>query len=207
MENRKSHWEQVYSSKSDTEVSWFQETPGPSLDLLKVVGAQHHEAIIDVGGGASKLVDNLVAAGFDDVTVLDISAAALASSQRRLGAGASSVDWIVADITQWKPDREYDIWHDRAVFHFLTDLSEQQAYVDCLIGGLAIGGRAIIGTFAPDGPEKCSGLPVARHDIRSLSALLGGRFEVLDSRRHAHETPWGSVQNFQYGTFRRVGGS
>lgn len=200
--DRKSHWERVYSDKEETEVSWFQETPAPSLDLLKMVNARRESAIVDIGGGASRLVDALVEAGYADVTVLDLSSAALLTAQRRLGAQADRVAWIAADVTRWEPERRYDVWHDRAAFHFLTEPADQHAYVERVRRALKQDGHVIIGTFAPDGPEKCSGLTVVRHDAASLSALLGPRFRLVDSRSHEHGTPWGFVQKFQFSTFR-----
>jgi SAM-dependent methyltransferase len=202
--DRKAHWENVYAAKGEAEVSWFQATPVPSLELLELVGAQPSSAIIDIGGGASRLVDCLLARGFENVTVLDLSATALASARARLGDKGDKVKWITADATQWRPPENYDVWHDRATFHFLTREEEQSAYIQRLRQALRRGGHAIIGTFAPDGPEKCSGLPVARHDAESLSAILGADFVLVDSRRHEHATPWQAVQKFQFSTFRRV---
>lgn len=199
---RQAHWENVYSSKGEAEVSWFQETPAPSLELIALVGASRHSTVIDVGGGASRLVDCLVAEGYDDVTVLDLSAAALAKADARIGDRPIKVRWLVADATTWEPSRSYDVWHDRAAFHFLTDANDQAAYVDRLRRGLQRGGHAIIGTFAPGGPDKCSGLPVARHDAKSLGETLGAEFVLIDTRRHEHPTPWGATQHFQFSTFR-----
>ncbi len=202
--DRETHWENVYSSKGEAEVSWFQETPAPSLELLGLTGAQSSSAIIDIGGGASRFVDSLLAQGFESVTVLDLSAAALASARARLGSKGNRVKWIVADATEWQPSEIYDVWHDRATFHFLTGEKEQNAYIQRLKHALRVGGHVIIGTFALDGPEKCSGLPVARHSAESLAALLGTDFALVDSRRHEHSTPWGAVQKFQFSTFQRV---
>ncbi len=201
---RKAHWENVYSTKDETAVSWFQETPSPSLELLDFIGAEKSSAIIDVGGGASRLVDHLLARNFANVTVLDLSAKALAASRARLGDEGDKVKWIAADATEWRPSEIYDIWHDRAAFHFLTGEDAQDAYLRRLRQALRPGGHAIIGTFALDGPEKCSGLPVCRHSPESLAALLGPDFALLDSRRHEHATPWASVQKFQFSAFRRI---
>ncbi|MEH2517048.1 trans-aconitate methyltransferase [Bradyrhizobium sp. AZCC 1610] len=206
---RQAHWENVYTTKGENEVSWFQQSPAPSLELIVQAGTTHASAIIDIGGGASRLVDNLVEQGFEDVTVLDLSGAALAAAksrlESRLGAGAERVSWIVADATTWEPARPYDIWHDRAAFHFLTDASDRAAYIARLERGLKIGGHAIIATFAPDGPEKCSGLPVARYDSASLGRTLGATFKLVHTQRHEHATPWDSRQNFQFSVFRRDG--
>jgi SAM-dependent methyltransferase len=204
--SRQNHWEQVYSSKSEKEVSWFQETPAPSLELIELVGATRGSGIIDIGGGASRLVDSLVWQGYQDVTVLDVSAAALASARSRIGDKADRVKWITADITTWEPPRAYDVWHDRAAFHFLTEGGDQAAYVARLRRALQVGGHAIIATFALDGPERCSGLPVTRYDANRLSAALGPGLELIDTRRHEHTTPWGAAQKFQFSTFRRAQG-
>jgi trans-aconitate methyltransferase len=201
--SRQNHWENVYASKGETQVSWFQETPAPSLELVELVGAVRNSAIIDIGGGASRLVDSLVSRGYEDVTVLDLSAAALASARSRMGDKADQVSWIAADVTTWEPLRSYDVWHDRAAFHFLTDPNDQTAYVARLRRALRPGGHAIIGTFALDGPERCSGLIVSRYDASRLAATLGGGFELIDARRHDHITPWGATQKFQFSTFRR----
>lgn len=201
---RKAHWENVYSTKAETAVSWFQETPVPSLELLERLGAKKASGIIDIGGGESRLVDHLLARGFADITVLDLSAAALAASRARLGDKADKVKWLAADATEWEPTEAYDIWHDRAAFHFLTDASAQDAYLRRLRQALRPGGHVIFGTFALDGPEKCSGLAVCRHSSESLAALLGRDFVLIDSRRHEHATPSRSVQKFQFSAFRRV---
>lgn len=202
---RSTHWNGVYASRAEAEVSWFQETPAPSLELLDLAGVTPESAVVDIGGGLSRLVDELAARGFRDLTVLDISGSALASARARLGKAGDRVAWIESDIVSWTPQRQYDVWHDRAAFHFLTDRADQAAYVERLKAALRPGGHAIIGTFAPDGPEKCSGLPVARHDADSLAAILGAEFSLVHTRRHAHVTPAGATQNFQFSVFRRAG--
>ena len=203
-ESRQAHWENVYTSKGENEVSWFQENPAPSLELIAQVGAAPTSAIIDIGGGASRLVDCLTDRGFADVTVLDLSGAALDAAKARLGRRADRVHWVVADATIWEPARTYDIWHDRAAFHFLTEQQDRAAYIARLKRGLKAGGHAIIATFALDGPEKCSGLPVARYDSASLGKTLGPMFQLVHTVRHEHATPWGSQQVFQFSVFRRV---
>ncbi len=202
-ESRQAHWQGVYTRKGEDEVSWFQENPAPSLELIAHAGARPASAIVDIGGGASRLVDNLVDLGFEDITVLDLSGAALETAKRRLGDRAARVDWIVADATVWEPPKAYDIWHDRAAFHFLTEDHDRAAYVARLERGLKIGGCAIIATFALDGPERCSGLPVMRYDTVSLGQTLGRTFQLVDTRRHVHATPWGAEQSFQFSLFRR----
>lgn len=201
--NRQAHWDRVYTTKGETEVSWFQERPALSLDLFQAAGATPRSAVVDIGGGASRLVDALVALGYEDVTVLDIAGAALDAARVRLGQKAASVRWLVADVTRWQPDRQYDLWHDRATFHFLVDEADRRAYVDTLRRALASGGHAVIGTFAPDGPERCSGLPIVRYDPASLAATLGPDFALVESRREAHQTPAGAIQSFNFGLFRR----
>jgi SAM-dependent methyltransferase len=202
-EGRQAHWDGVYTKKGENEVSWFQENPAPSLELIAQVGATSASAIIDIGGGASRLVDNLVERGFENVTVLDLSEAALEAAKARLRDRAAQVHWIVADATVWEPLRAYDIWHDRAAFHFLTEDRDRAAYVARLELALKVGGYAIIATFALDGPERCSGLPVVRYDPVSLGQTLGRAFQLVDTRRHAHATPWRTEQSFQFSVFRR----
>ena len=202
-ESRQAHWQNVYTKKGENEVSWFQENPAPSLELIAQVGATSTSAIIDIGGGASRLVDNLVELDFENVTVLDLSEAALEAAKDRLGGRATRVQWIVADATVWEPREAYDIWHDRAAFHFLTEERDRAAYIARLEGALKVGGHAIIATFALDGPERCSGLAVVRYDPVSLGQTLGRTFQLVDTRRHAHATPWGSNQSFQFSVFRR----
>lgn len=201
---RQAHWQAVYQDKGEDRVSWFQATPAISLDLIRAVGAKANAAIIDVGGGASRLVDGLVAEGYRDLTVLDLSANAIALAKVRLGAAAAAVDWIVADVTQWRPERHYDVWHDRAAFHFLTDAADRAAYIERLTAALRPGGHAIIATFALDGPERCSGLPVVRYDAERLAATLGDAFSLVETRRHDHQTPLGGIQHFQFSVFRRA---
>jgi 2-polyprenyl-3-methyl-5-hydroxy-6-metoxy-1,4-benzoquinol methylase len=200
--DRQTHWEQVYRTKSENEVSWFQTHPATSLQLVAATGADRSSAVIDVGGGASRLVDALVMEGYLSITVLDVSQAALATAKKRLGPRAQAVTWITADVTQWEPRDQYDVWHDRAAFHFLTDPDDRNAYVARLTQALRPGGQAIIGTFSLQGPERCSGLAVVRYDARSLGETLGPAFELLETRDEEHRTPWGSAQQFQFSRYR-----
>jgi SAM-dependent methyltransferase len=202
--NRKAHWETVYTTKGENEVSWFQESPEASLELIDLAHPTPASTIVDIGGGASRLVDRLIARGLNHVTVLDLSEAALEAAKARLGERASRVRWIVADVTKWEPTELYDIWHDRAAFHFLTDPADRAAYVACMKRTVKPGGHVIIGTFAIDGPEKCSGLPVNRYDATSLARELGEGLVLVDARRHDHSTPWKSAQRFQFCIFRRT---
>ena len=199
---RQKHWQSVYTSKRETEVSWFEENPAPSVDLIALVGAGRSSAVIDIGGGASRLVDRLILQGYEDLTVLDISAAALEAAKARIGERAQQVHWLVADVTTWEPSRVYDVWHDRATFHFLVEPADQAAYVVRLRRALRPGGHTIIGAFALDGPEMCSGLPVARYDDESLGKALGPAFLLVDTRRYDHLTPRGATQHFQFSVFR-----
>lgn len=202
--DRQAHWQNVYQTKGEGEVSWFQENPEISLDLIRATGVPPDASIIDIGGGASRLADALVEQGFNSVSVLDLSEKALATSRARLGPRASSVDWIVADVTTWQPSKTYDLWHDRAAFHFLTEPGDRAAYADCVRKAVRTGGHLIIGTFASDGPERCSGLPVVRHNAGSLGQILGPSFDLMESRRHDHKTPGGNIQRFQFGRFQRI---
>lgn len=185
-------------------MSWYQDNPAPSLELIALAGVSSDSSIIDIGGGASRLVDHLLAGNFERITVLDLSSAALDAARARLGEQANKVRWEVADITQWSPPQRYDLWHDRAAFHFLTATADRSAYSERVKTAVVPGGHVIIGTFAPDGPDRCSGLPIVRHDAASLSAVLGPGFTLIDSRRHDHVTPWGAVQHFHFSTFRRA---
>jgi trans-aconitate methyltransferase len=202
--DRRGHWETVYQTKAETDVSWFQENPAISLELIEMLGVAPQTSVIDVGGGASRLVDVLLDRGFDALTVLDISEPALAATKARLGKRADHVHWVAADVTQWEPKETYGLWHDRAAFHFLTEAADRAAYAERVARAVPPGGHVIIATFAPDGPERCSGLPVHRHDAASISACLGEAFSLVDTRRHDHRTPGGSVQRFQFSSFRRI---
>ena len=202
-ENRRAHWQSIYTAKAEREVSWFQNDSQPSLTLIEETGSPS-SAVIDIGGGASHLVDGLLNRGFLDLTILDLSSAALAAAKARVGRRAERIKWIVADITTWKPSRVYDVWHDRATFHFMVAESDRAAYLSRLARVLRPGGHAIIATFAPDGPEQCSGLPVRRYDAEALGQALGAGFQLMGTRRHEHVTPWGTSQAFQFSIFRRV---
>jgi len=200
---RQSHWQNVYLKKGEREVSWSQADPQPSLGLIEKFARGRNAAIVDIGGGASRLVDALLAHGFAAITVLDVSDAALQSVKARLGGSAASVRWIAADATDWQPPGTFDIWHDRAAFHFLVEEKDRAAYLDRLHAGVKPGGHAIIATFARDGPEKCSGLPVQRYSPESLAKTIGSAFDLVEHQLHRHVTPWGAVQSFQFSVLRR----
>ena len=197
------HWNQMYSTRQEQQLSWFEETPAISLELLLTPKLDIHAPVLDVGGGTSRLVDALLDRGFTQPAVLDISAAALEESKRRLVTRASQVRWIVADITTWEPDGQYSAWHDRAVFHFLTTEEQRLAYRAALEQAVVPGGVVVIGTFALDGPERCSGLPVRRYSPESLAAELGPAFACTAVRSTDHATPAGKVQRFQFSRFDR----
>lgn len=202
--SREQHWQEVYSTKDEAEVSWFQDRPQTSLGLIAQTGLSSDASLIDIGGGASRLVDALLAAGWRDIAVLDIAGAALAKARVRLGPQGAGVDWIVADITAWQPRRRYDLWHDRAVFHFLASPGDRAAYKAALRSAIAPGGHVVIGSFALDGPERCSGLPVQRYSPETLSAELGPDYVLEQALQEDHHTPAGRVQHFQFSRFRRV---
>ena len=195
----KEHWNQVYESKRPDAVSWFQEHAEQSMRLIRATGVPLGASIIDVGGGASTLVDDLLRCGHDAVTVLDLSAAALSAAQRRLGPDAQRVKWIEADVTTVElAPHAYDLWHDRAVFHFLTTPAQRQAYVAAVLRSVKPGGHVIVATFAEDGPTHCSGLPVMRYNADGLHAEFGAPFTLLRQEKEEHHTPGGAVQKFIY---------
>lgn len=199
--DRKQHWEDVYRQKPDDTLSWFQPRPEISLELIHAAGLLKTDAIIDVGGGVSRLVDDLLSEDFTDITVLDIAEQALRKSQVRLGVSANKVHWIATDVTTWQPARKYRVWHDRAAFHFLTEAAERMAYRKTLEAALAPGGTTILVSFAQDGPEHCSGLPVQRYSPETLAAELGPKFRLTAHRVEAHHTPADRIQQFQYSVF------
>jgi SAM-dependent methyltransferase len=201
--DRQTHWQSIYQSKDEREVSWFQDSAEPSLALIEEV-ASPSSAVIDIGGGASRLAGALLKRGFLDLTVLDLSSAALAAAEAQIGGGAERIQRIVADVTAWEPSRAYDVWHDRATFHFMVAESDRAAYVSRLTRALKPSGHAIIATFALDGPEQCSGLPVRRYSAETLGRSLGPAFRLVSTRHHKHVTPWGVAQSFQFSVFRHI---
>ncbi len=193
------HWNKVYETKASDNVSWFQEHAEQSLRLIRATGVPTSASIIDVGGGASTLVDDLLLNGYTSLSVLDLSAKALAAARQRLGARANEVEWITADITHAAlPVHTYDVWHDRAVFHFLTTPEQRRAYVDTVLRALKPGGHVIVATFAEDGPLQCSGLPVMRYSPKGLHTEFGAPFTLLQHEQEEHHTPSGAVQRFVY---------
>lgn len=197
--DRQQHWEKVYRDKAPDAVSWYRLHLERSIELIERAAPDRGAAIIDVGGGESTLVDDLLRAGYRDVSVLDISPAAIAFAQRRLGALAAGVSWWAADVTTAElPDRRYDVWHDRAVFHFLTEAEQRVAYVRQVARAVKPGGHVIVATFGPEGPLKCSGLDVVRYDADALHGQFGAEFRLIESQTEIHETPSGSRQQFLY---------
>lgn len=195
----KDHWERVYTTKAVTGVSWFQEHARESVRLIAQTGVAKDAGVIDVGGGASTLVDDLLCEGYSNLTVLDLSEAALSTARLRLGARANQVTWRVGDITRVDlPRHAYAVWHDRAVFHFLTLREEREAYVRAVLHAVKPGGHVIVATFADDGPDQCSGLPVMRYSADGLHAEFGTPFTLLKQQREEHRTPLGAVQKFIY---------
>ena len=197
--NMKTHWEHIYETKAPTRVSWYQEHAQFSIEYIQKTGIRKTDHIIDVGGGASTLVDDLIAADFQHITVLDVSANALQLARQRLGTRAADVNWIEADITQVDlPEQAYDLWHDRAVFHFLTQPADRQRYIDIVRRAVRVDGHVIVATFAPDGPDRCSGLEVVRYNPESLHSEFGDGFDLVDSTNETHHTPFGTEQKFIY---------
>jgi 2-polyprenyl-3-methyl-5-hydroxy-6-metoxy-1,4-benzoquinol methylase len=203
MEQRATHWNEIYETKEARQLSWTEPDPSVSLELIAQVCRRPGARVIDVGGGTSLLADRLLAAGYA-VAVLDISREALERSRQRLGGRAREVQWILADVAAVEDVGRHDVWHDRAVFHFLTDASDRRRYADLMARSVVPGGHAVIATFALDGPEKCSGLDVCRYDGDALAREIGPRFERLRTLGVNHVTPWGKPQSFQYSVFKRV---
>jgi SAM-dependent methyltransferase len=198
------HWEEIYTSRAPVDVSWYEPVPLMSRKLVLEACEQGAESVIDIGGGSSSLVDELLDLGVKRVAVLDISESGLAVSKRRLGGRARQVEWVVCDVTTVEDIGPFDVWHDRAVFHFLTAYGDRRHYVRLAEHTLGPRGTAIMATFALDGPERCSGLEVRRYDARRLAAQCGPGFELDQSERYVHTTPSGSHQNFLFATFHRV---
>ena len=204
--DKKSHWEGVYATKAPTQVSWYQTNPAISLELIAAIGIGQADKIIDVGGGASVLVDRLLSQGFQNLTVLDIAAKALDDAKERLGSRATAVKWIVADVTEFEFSEKYKLWHDRAVFHFLTDKNDRMKYVQNMDKALNPGGYVIIAAFSMEGPLKCSGLDIERYSPEKMQNELGASFEFVKFLDETHTTPAGKEQKFIYCYFIKVVG-
>ena len=195
------HWDSAYGVRGPAGVSWYEPTPRVSLEIVSSLGVQLDAPLIDIGGGASRLADELVALGYTDVSVLDLSEVALRDAQARVGAAAT---WLHEDVLAWQPKRRYALWHDRAVLHFFTEDRERQAYLQALEAAVPVGGLVVFGVFAPEGPERCSGLPVKRYAAADLERLLGDRYVLRIGRSETHETPSGVHQPFTWAAFERA---
>jgi hypothetical protein len=204
MNETREHWEKVYTTRAETAVSWYQPVLAKSLELIREAAPDASSSIIDIGGGASTLPDSLLDAGYRDISVLDVSQAALIHSKARLGQRAADLKWIAADITKWSPERTWDVWHDRAVFHFLNEQAAQDRYIAALRGATTKGSKAVISTFALDGPERCSGLPVQRYSAKTLAQRVGTPFELIGEHSERHLTPGGAVQSFMFAVLIRA---
>ncbi len=199
--NRKQHWEQLYETTDTSTKSWYQSVPHTSLSFIEKSNLPLSAKIIDVGAGDSHLVDHLLRKGYENITVVDISVAAIEKARQRLGEQADKIQWIVSDITDFNPDEKYDVWHDRAAFHFLTDAEDVDQYLNTVREHINDQGRLIIGTFSENGPEKCSGLYIQQYSHLSLTALFSPYFDVVSCEYVDHETPSGSLQNFVFCQF------
>ena len=204
MKQDKTHWENIYRTKQSQEVSWTQEVPKISLDFVRSFKLPKTASIIDIGGGDSKLGDFLLDAGYEDATVLDISGAVLERAEQRLGRRADKINWVEQDITRFEPTTRFDLWHDRAAFHFLTTAEQINRYLSIARKSIKDGGYAVIGTFSPDGPEKCSGLPVRRYDEQMLAAAFSTGFKKISCITEDHITPFQTKQNFLFCSFQRI---
>jgi SAM-dependent methyltransferase len=205
VESPQRHWERAWTTKAPDEVSWFEPAPTGSLELIALSGVPRDAGIVDVGGGASRLAGELHRRGYTDLTVADISAAALEEARSGLGPEAEAIDWVEADVRNHDFGRAFDLWHDRALLHFMVEPLDRTAYTGTLERSLRPGGFALLATFGPEGPTRCSGLEVRRYAAGDLAALLGSEFEPVDSRLILHNTPSGTEQQFQYALFRRDG--
>ncbi len=203
METSKQHWDNVYENKPATEVSWYEPMPEASLACIADCNLDKDAPIIDIGGGDSFLAEFLVAKGYTDLTVVDISEKAIARAKERMGEKAEDINWIVSDITEFKPQRKYRLWHDRAAFHFLTDDAEVEKYLANLRDSLAPGGFVILSTFSEKGPGKCSGLPVKQYSVGQMQKLFAEGFVSMSCKNIDHETPSGKMQNFTFCTFKK----
>lgn len=198
------HWNKVYSEKSENQVSWFQPVPHKSIELIEELNLSASSTVIDIGGGESHLVDYFLKKNFSDINVLDISEVSLEKLQQRLGEDAKRVNFIATDITLYRPDKKFDLWHDRATFHFLTEIEQVEKYLIIVSEALKMGGNLIISTFAPTGPEKCSGLTIKRYSDMDLKNLFGKYFQNTKCVEDTHLTPWGSKQDFVYCGFKKI---
>tara|TARA_R100000935_G_scaffold35198_1_gene55960 strand:+ start:64 stop:687 length:624 start_codon:yes stop_codon:yes gene_type:complete len=204
VESKKKHWENIYDTKKITEVSWYQPVPESSLNFINAAGLEKNAEFIDIGGGDSFLVDNLISLGYTNLNVLDISLNAIERAKLRLADKADEVTWIEADITDFNPSRTYDVWHDRAAFHFLTSPKDIQKYLDTMESAISPGGFLILGTFSNNGPKKCSGIEIKQYSIEELKAAVPDSFKFIEGENIDHLTPSGSLQNFTFCRFQKL---
>lgn len=200
----KGHWDNIYSTKAPHEVSWTQDNPATSLAFIHSFNLSRKASIIDVGGGESRLVDRLLDEGFEDITVLDISEQAITHTRQRLGKSADKVSWVISDILEFETDKKFDVWHDRATFHFLTTTSEIEKYVKIAAGHIKPQGYLVMATFSEDGPPKCSGLEITQYSEGSLEQQLGAHFTKVRCLKEDHLTPFDTIQNFLFCAFRKL---
>ncbi len=203
MDMKKEHWENVFSTKQETEVSWYQKQPKTSVDLIEKLNLSKEAKIIDVGGGDSYLIDNLLELGYTNLHLLDISSKAIERIKNRLGVKSENVTFIVSDILDFKPEIKFDVWHDRASFHFLTEENDIQKYSNLVANSITSNGNLIIGTFSENGPLKCSGLPISQYNELKMKAVFENDFDLIESFTEDHQTPFDTTQNFIFGTFKK----
>ncbi|MUP47240.1 class I SAM-dependent methyltransferase [Gramella sp. BOM4] len=203
MKDLKSHWNDIYGKKEFEETSWYQARPESSLNLIESLALSKDAEIIDIGGGNSFLVDNLLKLDYSNISVLDISELAMKKAQYRLGSKADAVNWIASDVTTFKSDKKFELWHDRAAFHFLTEDAQVEKYFEKLNSYLKPGGYLILATFSDKGPTKCSGIEIRQYSTKDLKEMLESEFEVISLQNLDHSTPWDATQNFSFGLFRK----
>ncbi len=204
VESKKKHWENIYDTKKLNEVSWYQPVPETSLNFINSTEVSKHAQIIDIGGGDSFLADNLISLGYTNLSVLDISGNAIERAKKRLGENADEVTWVVSDVTDFKPSKTYDIWHDRAAFHFLTSREDIQKYLNTMESAIKPKGYLILGTFSENGPTKCSGIEIKQYSIEELKAAIPDSFKFIEGKNIDHPTPSGSLQNFTFCRFQKI---
>ncbi|SDR90465.1 class I SAM-dependent methyltransferase [Gramella sp. MAR_2010_147] len=203
MKDLKSHWEQIYLEKEFKDTSWFQEKPETSLNIIQSLGLSKKAPIVDIGGGNSFLVDHLLELGYEEISVLDISETSIQKAKNRLGENAKDVNWITSDVTKYNFEKDFEVWHDRAAFHFLTEDDQVKSYISKLKTSLKSGGYFILGTFSENGPDKCSGITIRKYSSQKMQDLFEKDFEIVRLENLDHKTPWNAIQNFTFGLFRR----
>lgn len=204
--DKSEYWDDIYKKKDELHQSWFQEKPEKSLKMIDELNLSKNSSIIDIGSGESRLVDHLLEQQYSNITLLEISATAVGKTKNRLGANAEKIKFVTTDVTLFRPQQKYDLWHDRAVFHFLTNQTDIEKYLECVQSALKIGGNLIISTFSKNGPDKCSGLPISKYSKEDLKNIFGGFFTSSNCSEMTHKTPWDSTQDFVYCVFKNYKG-